>query len=683
MGHAGRVAEAVGRAAVRSTVLAVLALVILAGVAFAHALPQSSDPSPGASLAQAPTQVSIVFGERPDPKLSSINVLDTTGTAVTSGPTAVAPGNEEELAVPLKPLPAGVYTVAWRTVSAIDGHVAAGSFAFGVGGAAPPSASATGAEPGASTSPAGPTPADIAGRWLMYLGLLALFGAALFAAVVTRGVGTISRRLVPGAWLVALAGTAAVVGAELSDAGVGLSDAFGTSFGPVIVERLVPLGIAGLAIVVLLARPATTRPALILAALGAAGAMLADVLASHAAAGALPILGVAVQWLHILAVGAWLGGLGGLLLAVRGAASDATARTARRFAYLATAGIATVGATGLLRAIAEVGTLDNLVSTDFGRLVIAKTALLGLLAMLGALNHFVNVPAAGRRLRGLRRAGSVELVVGATVLVLSASLVNLAPPVDASGGVGSAAQLASPAPTAAPLVVTGNDFGTSVRLGLTVSPGTAGFNTFTARATDFDSGAPVPATSLTLRFSIPARTDIGESRLDLAPAGTGTGVFSASGPNLSIDGTWSVTALVVNGLASVEVPLSVTTRCAPVAAGPASSVSINAAPGLPTLYTASLTSGRTVQVYLDPGTAGPNELHVTFFDQAGTELAVQQVTEQIGPSGCALAPLAPRQLEPGHFVADTTLPAGSYTVSMAGPAPNGDPLAARFDVTVK
>jgi len=33
--------------------------------------------------------------------------------------------------------------------------------------------------------------------------------------------------------------------------------------------------------------------------------------------------------------------------------------------------------------------------------------------------------------------------------------------------------------------------------------------------------------------------------------------------------------------------------------------------------------------------------------------------------------------------AHTTLPAGAYTVSISGPAPNGDPLAARFDVTVK
>ena len=70
--HAARAAgrasvRHVGRAVVRCTVPAVFVLAILAGVAFA-ACPALSrrHPSPGASLAQAPTQVSIVFGERPD-----------------------------------------------------------------------------------------------------------------------------------------------------------------------------------------------------------------------------------------------------------------------------------------------------------------------------------------------------------------------------------------------------------------------------------------------------------------------------------------------------------------------------------------------------------------------------------------------------------------------------------------
>ena len=38
--------------------------------------------------------------------------------------------------------------------------------------------------------------------------------------------------------------------------------------------------------------------------------------------------------------------------------------------------------TGLLRAIAEVGTVDALATSDFGHLVIAKTALLVTLALL-------------------------------------------------------------------------------------------------------------------------------------------------------------------------------------------------------------------------------------------------------------------------------------------------------------
>ena len=154
---------------------------------------------------------------------------------------------------------------------------------------------------------------------------------------------------------------------------------------------------------------------------------------SHAAAGGDPLLDVPIQVLHVVAVGFWLGGLLGLLVNLRGEPDETTARLAKRFSRLATLGIATVAVTGLLRAISEVGTID-LLSTDFGHLVIAKTALLGVLACSGAVNHFRHVPAAGRALRGLRRIGSAELLVGGTVLLLSASLVNLAPPTETAGG---------------------------------------------------------------------------------------------------------------------------------------------------------------------------------------------------------------------------------------------------------
>jgi hypothetical protein len=411
------------------------------------------------------------------------------------------------------------------------------------------------------------------------------------------------------------------------------------------------------------------RMALIIVASGAAGAMVADVSFSHAAAGGDPFLDVPIQVLHVVAVGLWLGGLLGLLVNLRGEPDQTSARLAKRFSRLALLGIATVALTGLLRAISEIGTVDRLLSTDFGHLVIAKTALLGVLALLGAVNHFRHVPVAGRALRGLRRIGSAELLVGGTVLLLSASLVNLAPPAEAAGCRGA------PAAAVSPLILAGSDFGTSLKLRLEVTPGMAGFNTYKATVTDYDTGAPLAAASgVSLRFNFPGRADVGSSRLDLPPIGPG--VFSATGSNLSLVGAWQVTALVVNGTASVEVPFELITRTAPA------TIDVNAVTGLPTIYTVHLSAGRSIQVYLDPGRTGPNEVHTTFFDPAGNELAVPSIAMVIGPSGGAGSILTPRELEPGHFVADTTLAAGSYTLSLAGPAPNGDQLTTQLDLRV-
>jgi copper transport protein len=648
--------------------LGLAAMLALPGTVFGHALPQSSTPSPGATLTTPPSQVSIVFGERPDPNLSTIKVLDTTGTAVTAGPTATVPGKPLELAVPLKPdLPNGVYTVAWRTVSAVDGHLATGSFAFGIG-VAPPTAGSSSSSATVTTS-AGSTAGAIVGRWLLYLGLVGLLGLAVFRALVAHGSPASVRRVLPLAWLIAAVGTGLVIAFQLDDAGVDLGRAFHTSFGGAIVARVVPVLVAGLAMVPVWIRRGSERLVLAVVALGAAGAMVADVAYSHAAAGGDPFLDVPVQVVHVVAVGLWLGGLLGLLVNLRGEPGETSGRLAKRFSRLATAGIAVVAITGLLRAIAEVGSIANLLSSDFGHLVIAKTALLGVLALFGAVNHLRHVPAAGRALKGLRRLGSAELLLGSTVLLLSGSLVNLAPPTETVGSAGT------PLAVVNPVVVAGSDFGTSLKIRLEVSPGAAGFNTFKASVTDYDTGAPLgAATGVTLRFSFPGRSDVGSSRLDL-PA-VAPGVFSATGSNLSLVGAWQVTALVVNGTASVEVPFELITRTAPA------TIDVNAVAGLPTIYTIHLSAGRSIQVYLDPGTAGPNEVHTTFFDAAGNELPVQTVVMVLGPSGGPAMALDPRQLEPGHFVADTTLSAGTYTLAVAGPAPNGDQLTTQLDIPV-
>ena len=101
-----------------------------------------------------------------------------------SGPEPV-PGRPGDLEVTLaRPLPEGVYTVNWRSVSTVDGHVQSGAFAFGVGRHADAGQREDGRA--ADTSPL----ADglgVAGRWLLYAGLALLVGAASTCLFVFGG----------------------------------------------------------------------------------------------------------------------------------------------------------------------------------------------------------------------------------------------------------------------------------------------------------------------------------------------------------------------------------------------------------------------------------------------------------------------------------------------------------------
>jgi hypothetical protein len=365
-------------------------------------------------------------------------------------------------------------------------------------------------------------------------------------------------------------------------------------------------------------------------------------------------------------VGIWVGGLAALLVAVRGLPSEEKGRAVRVFSTWAGIGLATVVGTGFLRALSEVQTIGALFGTSFGIVVIAKTVGLGFLALLGATNRFFNVPAAARSLRGLRRVGSVELAIGTLVLAATALLANLAPP----SALGTAQE-----PEQRPVTALGSDFGTSVKLSLLVQPGAPGFNQFTATVTDYDTGAPLAESSVSLRFQLASRSGVGASTLDLPE--TDSGRFSARGGNLSLDGIWNVTATVEGPSGSVEVPLVLSTR---VVAQP---VDVSAAPGVPTIYTVHLPDHSTVQVYLDPGVAGSNALHVTFFDQNGNELPVPSATVAVTPDSEAGSVIAPRLLEPGHFTAELPVPAGTLSVDIIGQASGGEPLHVNLEVKVE
>lgn len=638
-------------------VLALAATAVLAATAWppgtdAHALLHGSTPSSGAVLGAAPDGVVLTFTESPDPRLTAIKVLDSDGVDHVSGPPATVADPPYSVRVPLGQLRDGVYTVSWRTVSAVDGHVSAGSFTFGVGVAPPSEAPATNGGSSAGASESG-SPAAIFTRLLLYLGFVALIGAAFVAVVITRRPAPDLLVMAAIGWVLVALGTVGVVGVQWAETGAPLETLPSTSVGLSALARIVALVLAGLSVAALgVSKGAVTGRAWAAVLVTGASIVIVDVLTGHAAAGVAAPASIGIQAVHGLAASAWVGGLAALLLVLRSTPPGERLAVARRYSGWAAGCLIAVAITGLFRAIDELGSFGAFLTSDFGRVALLKSGLLLVVGGLGAVNRYVNLPDPPRFRRLFARVGGAEVAVAAVVIGLSALLVNLTPPASASGPI---------QPAARPIVAVGNDFGTSVKVRLVATPGTVGANRFDVAAADYDSGDPVDASAVTLRFELKSRTGVEPASLDLEK--TSPGHFSGESSALSIDGIWQITATVAAPGGSVDVPLVLAT------AVPAQPVTRNISPGVPTISTVQLGDVGLAQLYLDPGTPGANDVHVTFFDPGGGPLAIETVAMSLTDESGAGTLLTPRRLEVGHFVGSTTVGAGTVAVDAVGPLP--------------
>jgi methionine-rich copper-binding protein CopC len=115
------------------TILIASALLSLASVpAFAHAHLVKAQPAAGGTMHDPPSEVTLRFNEKLEPKFSSIVVRDSTGKQVDKGDGAVDNSDRMVIRVPLPPLEPGVYKVEWRAMSA-DTHKVNGDFTFKIG----------------------------------------------------------------------------------------------------------------------------------------------------------------------------------------------------------------------------------------------------------------------------------------------------------------------------------------------------------------------------------------------------------------------------------------------------------------------------------------------------------------------------------------------------------------------
>ncbi|WP_193368921.1 copper resistance D family protein [Pelagibius marinus] len=133
--------------------------------------------------------------------------------------------------------------------------------------------------------------------------------------------------------------------------------------------------------------------------------------------------------LHLLAVAYWIGSLWPLLRLATAPEPQRVAQVMERFGRLAVYVVTCLLAAGVVLAALLLDGLLPLFTTPYGRLLLAKLLLVGLLLCFAALNKWRLVPAlaagapdAGRRLqRSIAvEAGLVVLILGATGLLTSA-----------------------------------------------------------------------------------------------------------------------------------------------------------------------------------------------------------------------------------------------------------------------
>ena len=447
----------------------VLLLGLLMGMAVpahAHTELRESTPADSASLAAVPSEIRLRFSGAVELTFTTLEVVGPDGRAVALERPR-HPGDSATVVVArLGPLgEPGTYTVRWRTAAA-DGHPLSGSFVFivepgaaGLQAQALPEADAGAADPPSATALEpmrdfdAESPLYVAVRWLTFMGLLGLIGAATFRVVVLgllgrtgTGIATFTESADTGAARLGLisAGILAVAtllrlyaqsfafsgGAGALDPGRIAALLTGTTWGFGWLVQLFALAVAFTGLLLHRRRPA---PGWGLALLGAVGLGFTPALSGHAASvGDATPAAVLADGLHVIGAGGWLGSLFatvavGLPVALRlpDRRGEAVAALINAFSPTALAFAAVVVATGLFSAWLHVGSFGALWTSGYGRTLLLKLGVLTVVFAAGAYNWLRVKPRLGhvKAAHHLRRSAVVELTAGVIVLIVTAILV--------------------------------------------------------------------------------------------------------------------------------------------------------------------------------------------------------------------------------------------------------------------
>lgn len=476
--------------------LGVAWLLVTPTSAAAHPNIERTEPEEGSVVDESPEAVRIYFSENVRVvEDDAVRVLDGSSRRVDRGvPRMVTP---RTLETDLGSMSDGTYVVGWRVVGE-DGHGLKGAFIFSVGKPGPSSGTSS-AVAGLGELPGWLSAAGTAARSVSYVAGLLLLGPLVFLYAVWRpsvarvGLDTSDAemtrmlgRLLPWAWaavvgasvallaIEAVAQTPGSVASALSPEGV--LGALGTRVGRIWIVRaallvaLVPLALrftparpprlgssestaarvrAGERGEIMIGSPDAAPGRAVATVVLAAAVVGAPAFSGHAATTSPRGATIASDFAHLLAVSTWMGGLACLVFlvprALRAARGSPRARmlalVVRRFSTTALLAVTVLVAGGTYMSILQVGSLEVLFGSTYGKIVVAKIVVLAVVLLLGAYNLLRSRPrlaaAAGHPKDSkdsvvwatrLRRAAAGELALGIAAAVLAATLVVITPP---------------------------------------------------------------------------------------------------------------------------------------------------------------------------------------------------------------------------------------------------------------
>jgi copper transport protein len=486
----------------RLAISAAAVALALPGSARAHAVLLQSSPADGARLASSPQHIRLTFNEDVSRKLSEVRLIGAHAGRVSG---VRVSGSSRALNVSLPELREDTYILRWRTVSEADLHATGGSLVFGVGAA-----------PGnlvPDAGPDGPSGAEIFLRWLDFSAIAGLIGAlALLAICVPQaerrgasGLERARRKLVALASICSMVALVTGVGLLVFAAHRLSTESTGsalkavltqTSYGSSWIVR--EILIASLFVVGPLVGRRQPGPFPLAFTLGAVLALCASMAASSHSASARGQVSVATGALalHLLSAALWAGGVGALLVVLVGAAKDLRADAStpfvlRSFGGLAALSVSVLALTGIYSAGVDVASPDALVTTLYGRTLIAKTALFLFVGLIGLGNSLL-VHSGRHSSRWLGRGVRLELALASGVVLLAA-LLTATPPAQALRA--QAVRKAEPAGQAIESVTAGD-----LLVSLSVKPNQPGINFITAGV--FDTRRPAPGAVRGVEFAV-------------------------------------------------------------------------------------------------------------------------------------------------------------------------------------